>query len=211
MNAGGVKAILAGRKTQTRRVITPTDSSIQIVTRWVSPGHGDRWTGYHNATPAAKLRCPYGIPGNRLWVRETWTYITKAENENYTHRRPNNCPVEMLYRADALADGWADQCSWRPSIHMPRWASRITLEATGVRVERVQEISEANAWLDGAGMIPKREAGESYITQFHELWDSIYAKRGYGWDANPWVWVVEFNPIWGDTDAKATDDQPGRP
>jgi hypothetical protein len=142
---------------------------------------------------------PYGTTGGHIWVRETW-----ATPGNYDHIKPSELAAshfsssELVYRA-------TEQCGdvyykWRPSIFMPRWASRITLEITGVRVERVQEITSDDALAEGID----REKAEStanwndygtgslYVDQFAALWDSINAKRGYDWDSNPWVWVIEF-------------------
>ncbi len=98
------------------------------------------------------VKCPYGAAGDHLWVRETWNYITKVTNEHYTHVHPDGYPVEMLYRADAIAGGWDDQCSWNPSIFMPRWASRDTLLIKSIHCERVQEVTEAGARAEG--MLP---------------------------------------------------------
>lgn len=135
------------------------------------------------------LGCPYGQPGDRLWVREAWA----RDDED----------GQLMYRADVGRDLCAD--AWRPSIHMPRWASRITLEVTAVRVERLQDISEADAQAEG--VIPKWEPGCSgrlmdafggfsfrpAASAYAELWEQI---NGPGaWDANPWVWVVEFKRV----------------
>ena len=178
-----VRAILDGRKNQTRRVIKP------------QPGEGDQvGFSFFSGMDAIEMRnyrmgyseivkCPYGQPGDRLWVRETWQYVTKAEHEFWTHHRPDGCAVQMLYRATDT--DWENVCSWVPSIHMFRWMSRITLEVVMVRVERVQGIGGTDAWQEGGFT----------VTQFIDLWDSINAKRGYGWDVNPWVWVVEFKKI----------------
>lgn len=100
-----------------------------------------------------------------------------------------------LYRADNLQD--YEKLTWKPSIHMPRWASRITLEVTGVRVERVRDITEDDARAEGANQDPidGPEQGGSYKLGFWDIWDSINAKRGFGWEVNPWVWVYEFKRV----------------
>ena len=143
-------------------------------------------------------RCPLGVPGDRLWVRETW------------HSCPH-CHDIVAYRAGGwmtTVDGEIDtedvrplprKCSahgWKPSIHMPRRFSRITLEIVAVRVERVQEITEQDAVAEGAAFMPAADLRDERLTVpqlvFSHVWDSLYSKRGLGWDANPWVWVIEF-------------------
>lgn len=214
-NAEMVKAILDGRKTQTRRVVK----------LWESP---DGWGNYHSdgaddwefvhlgedGDPypdggSVVRRCSYGVSGDRLWVRETFQY-QRAEDGLGLHYRADGarCGVSEQYlddpdsegaalvRADVVPDG-----RWKPSIHMPRWASRITLEVTGVRVERVQDIRDpgilAEGVLRGDSLVDRTglTRGEDLCDQFRVLWDSINAKKGFGWEANPWVWVVEFKLI----------------
>jgi len=233
-----VRAILEGRKTQTRPVIKPQPASCEKLCRDPGSPSGYSWfteSGAHDDVP---LRCPYGHPGDRLWVRETW--------RPYGWRDGNPISIQYLdlsVREESGSDGpdyesWyerlaiqaTDECSkagcrddedgmftwdkpeecptkWRPSIHMPRWALRLTLEILKVRVERVQEISEADALAEG---IPDlRTNPEAYgkphpaspnypaihIGAYVVLWNSINAKRGFGWDVNPWVWVIEFRKI----------------
>ena len=166
-----VRAILNGRKTQTRRVIKPQPSGIRL-SPFVKSGIEDIH-GY-------EIKIKYHVE-DMLWVRETW-----ADFEGGI-----NLPFEpIMYKAD---DDTA-KYKWRPSIYMPRWASRITLEITNVRVERVQEISEDDARQEGCkswkGVLGDGEmsAREAFI----RLWNSINQKRGYGWDVNPYVWVIEF-------------------
>jgi len=104
----------------------------------------------------------------------------------------------LQYREEMLNDRGFTDCKWKPSIHMPRWASRITLEVTGVRVERVQAITEADAEAEGIAFmrdIPDADETLTAKVLFEILWESINAKRGYGWDVNPWVWVVEFRRV----------------
>lgn len=191
-----VRALLSGAKTQTRRVVKPQP---QIL--------GDR-TMFQGAMilDEAALRttfCPFGAPGDRLWVRETW-----APHEPRTPNQPR-----VHYRADhpdwTTGDG-GDIERWRPSIYLPRWASRITLEVTGVRVERLQAISEEDAKAEGVERFgdgtfhnylckleqpcedefcPASEARES----FRSLWESINGADS--WALNPWVWALMFKRV----------------
>lgn len=185
-----VRAILEGRKMQTRRVcksIICTDLSDM-------PQHLTRY-----GAVATVAKCPYGQEGDRLWVRETWaTYGMDALPDQ---ERP------LFYRADDVdRDGWATppDLKWKPSIHMPRWASRITLEVTGVRVERLQDIRAHDAIAEGVEIsdlaklhaLALRKQGRNIsaaVVEYGILWESI---NGPGsWDVNPWVWVVEFKRV----------------
>lgn len=180
-----VRAILEGRKTMTRRVVNPQPD---VVERGVCFFDGDGTSG-----PGSRDRiiyCPYGKPGDRLWVRETWS------------KDPNS--AQILYRAGApgTPGSWVTSTpfdSWRPSIHMSRWASRILLEVTAVKVEQVQKISDEDILSEGIKIDPaySDEYGchVRYRRAFREIWDSINSKRGYGWDSNPWVWVISFKRI----------------
>ncbi len=198
-----VRAILDGRKTQTRRILKPGTLKPNV-----------RALRFENCDAAELLqthRCPYGAPGDRLWVREAslpdpplngwsgdfqwdgcgraWAGVPKR------YRKPEH----VLYRAT-----WkGGDLKWKPSIHMPRWASRITLEIVSVRVERVQEISEVDAYREGV-VIPSHHAFTSNgnpelrneaRTEFQALWHEI---NGPGsWERNDWVWVVEFKRVEG--------------
>jgi hypothetical protein len=178
-----VRALLDGSKTQTRRVAIPK-RSIEPMTD----------------------ECPYGAPGDRLWVRESaWLYgqwwkdgFTKSGRQRWTFSMAYGQQVryekprddEMTYFGSSYPG-----FSFRPSIHVPRWASRLTLTITDVRVERLQAITDADA--KGEGVTPP--AGYTYINgtpcyrdSFRSLWNELNSSRGYGWDANPWVWVVSF-------------------
>lgn len=214
-----VRAILKGSKTQTRRIVKPAPPSNTVAMgRWQDPGPEPAYWAFMRDGPAepdhpfggAELhgepwRCPYGQPGDRLWVRETWAIVPRtayARSDGVQQTlRPDDDHDAVIYRA-----GWDRSDSgfrWRPSIHMPRWASRITLEITGVRVERLQDISEADAIAEG--IEPDVQPGDSvplwrnYRTgnttaspaySYESLWESI---NGPGsWDDNPFVWVVEF-------------------
>lgn len=181
------RALLDGRKTQTRRVIKhqpPVQTT--AVSGW---HHPDPRPHFFAAADGEFLDwsapCPYGQPGDCLWVRETW------QHEAFPHG-PYRPGAHVYYRADYLDDPHGPDGerspegkyrSWRPSIHMPRAASRILLEITTVRVERLGEISEGDA----------RAEGVQSVAEFKELWSSI---NGPGsWDANPWVWCISFRRI----------------
>ncbi len=203
-NGDMVRAILDGRQTMTRRVVKPQPIRIRC-----QSGQGECYDAWPNGNSCltwddvlldpiyyAKCgHCPYGQPGDRLWVRETFA-------EYGTSRKHPNIGSPILYKATYKPSDCDDL--WRPSIHMPRSASRITLEVTDVRVERVQEISGAGAVAEGCGKgIPDyqllHEGGYRKARhEFSALWDSLNAKRGYSWESNPWVWVVEFKRMEGD-------------
>ena len=171
-----VQAILDGRKTQTRRVIKPQPG--------IAPGIGPVWKGSDYCKEWIR-ECPYGIHGDRLWVRETWASFKGGVY--YRAEGSNNARIE-------------ETVGWRPSIFMPKIISRIWLEITDIRVERVQEISPQDVCREGIrptipGGFEIDECDWIGAQQFKPLWDSINAKRGYGWDMNPWVWVISFRRI----------------
>lgn len=180
-NAPMVRAILDGSKTQTRRVVKPKYVADQIeIVEW-RPQNG-LWFGLNGYRTVASMACPYGQPGDRLWVRETFHTVDG-------HR--------AFYRADYNHNPRGDKehgIVWTPSIHMPRWASRITLEVTGVRVERLQDISENDAIAEGA---PWAACGSPQVGSqkagFAQLWEGINGAES--WSANPWVWVIEFEVV----------------
>lgn len=199
-----VRAILDGRKTQTRRVV-----KLNVTGR---AQRGKRQ--WHIEDPDAVLACPYGQPGDRLWVRETfqgplweegtWDADTDYHSPAFCEYRADGGPMpEYVDFEDNLRQGW------KPSIHMPRWASRILLEVTDVRVERLQNCTQSDAVDEGiersrAGFMPPGfrlygKPGNVYgtdpIESYRSLWDSLNAARGYGWDTNPWVWVVSFKRV----------------
>ena len=178
-----VRAILDGRKTQTRRVIKIDDAP----ENWKKSIAG---TSIVRTSPYDAKLSRYA-PGDILWVRETWTpfCVNKTSCRNSILAHPDYC-----YKATVDKD-CVDKlgCKWRPSIHMPRAAARIFLRVTNVRAERLQEISEANAIKEG--LIRTILDGAVFISakgHFRVLWDSLNAKSGYGWDTNPWVWVIGF-------------------
>lgn len=198
-----VRAILDECKTQTRRVVKPQPEYGIIPCAWT----GTLWAEIDAQGGCrchmAPARCPYGQPGDRLWVRETFAVITGDISGKVATSLD-----AVEYRADGSAVGEVitSARAWRPSIFMPRAYSRITLEIVGVRCERVNEISEADAQAEGADQefrtVVYSPAGVkdyhmpvSFRGGFANLWDEINAKRGYSWDSNPWVWVVEFERI----------------
>jgi hypothetical protein len=200
MSAPMVRAILEGAKSQTRRVVKPQPVPPDRIEQWNEGWAIGRMRDSENAW--RWLRCPYGKPGEQLWVRETWAPVD--ERALVTQRRDL-----IAYAASTTSDGnearKAYGVRWRPSIHMPRWASRITLELIGVRVERLQDIRDVDAVAEGVNPSPccqqaddtagfhriGKIRGNSFpIARYAVLWESI---NGAGsWDANPWVWVVEF-------------------
>lgn len=187
-----VRAILEGRKTQTRRVITEQPLRPEVAPHCENGWWMWRvWTPENTAhgMPSVRIgdrRCPYGVAGDRLWVRETFHW-----SQAVLPGKPRRPP---MYRAD----GEAGVPKWTPAIHMPRAACRLELEVTGVRVERLQEISANDAKAEGIdeedfGPPPESEGFEfDYRAGYQQLWDSLNEKRGFGWSTNPWCWVVEF-------------------
>ena len=219
-----VKAILEGRKTQTRRVIAESEDLVELGPEGEFVFvHNPKCPGYCDYACASRGEinhghvgyCPYGITGDRLWVRESmhrdeagpWHYSADCESVLAAQKDASAMMIWVHHKEQ-------DHC---PSIFMPRWASRITLEIAKVRVERLQEINKHDVEAEGIGRY-RREPGQeggfpdgwqdlrpgyggsvwvpsAYKDAFRVLWDSINAKRGFGWDENPWVWVVEFRRI----------------
>lgn len=198
-NGEMVRAIVAGWKTQTRRVIAQQPGpSVDIVDcRPIycgpdvenDPRPQAIWTEYlgDGEHLLGLVKCPFGAPSDRLWVRETW-----APHDEQAMSEKDASMVH--YRADDPTDYESDM-GWKPSIHMPRWACRIVLEIVSVRVERLQDISPEDALAEGISS----SAHGSYVYDFRQLWDSCYGKReAASWTANPWVWVVEFKRVEGE-------------
>lgn len=193
-----VRAILDNRKTMTRRVLKKQPGSHESV-----PGQaviaGDE--------SARIIDCPYGMSGDRLWVKETWKPHCEGPISDefplgtcVKYRADGVClkPTSWTNEQGAWCEAREKDTKWRPSIFMPRWASRITLEVTGVRVEQAQNISEREAVAEGCqycppvGCSPEKQTARQHFAQ---LWDSINSKRGFGWENNPWVWVIEFKRV----------------
>ena len=196
MSGDHPKLILDGRKTMTRRVIKPQPKSPwgSIVKKC------DFYWAFMRSEydqSAHCIRCPYGQVGDRLWVRETFSMdwwqaasmiVYKADLKQEDIKRGK------LYDPIMKED---TKLYWKPSIHMPRWASRITLEITELRVERLQEISLADCRKEGVEeYFPQTYAGDvsgwEPRRNFIQLWNSLNEKRGYGWETNCWVWVIGF-------------------
>ena len=246
-----VRALLDGSKNQTRRVITHKRYPVPSWATFGQEMDKDLFRWSEEQTPGQPLRalrrwpidgcgpyaipCPYGQPGDRLWVREAWRigawsvddgslaidylsseptktpWISVPEDsnnyhcasvfENYWIQSTDDCIKSKLSTDDSGTYHWApgqSPCRKRPSIHMPRWASRITLEVTSVRVERLQDISEADAKAEGtvpsdgyAG--PERDRHKGWRKSYAQLWETINGPDS--WTANPWVWVIEFKRI----------------
>ena len=195
-----VRAILAGQKTQTRRAVKPqpageflsllkrpirAEADPCVLRAWFQAGDGEQ--------SSREVTCPYGMPGDRLWVRESHWFFQDGHDPVTGYTPPVLTTDDCEYRAD----GESTRHGWRPSIHMPRWASRITLEITGVRVERLQMIGDVDARAEGCsgghGSIPGYGYSATPTEQFRALWLSINGPSS--WEPNPWVWVVEFKRL----------------
>ncbi len=157
-----VRALLSGAKTQTRRL-----------THW-------------------RPQCPYGFPGDRLWVRETWAHDADSLEDlrAMVEDIVGGSDCGPYYRADGVHEN--SGLRWRPSIHMPRWCSRITLEITDVRVQQLQDITEDDARAEGVTPEPGKNHG--HVGAFCDLWESINGKRST-WASNPWVWAISFRRV----------------
>jgi len=214
-----VRAILDGRKTQTRRLVKPQPDqfglnekiNVDPLTGWLIPGHSGRWDD-DQATDRI-WKCPYGIAGDRIWVKETF-YIDDCRwiGKRLPEEKPDDWDDRnVYYRADGECCEQIPECccaevgkpKWRNARFMNRWLARITLEVLSVRVERVQDISEDDAIAEG--VLVKSDSGiASQLCQghptpaqfeFYALWNSINTKRGFGWNINPWVWRIEFKMV----------------
>jgi hypothetical protein len=210
------RAILAGTKTQTRRFVTGVEfrgGGGKDGPDWNDPSawgwadeYGDEWALVKDSGVDHVIRCPYGVPGDRLWVRETWRPriahghgMDACDCDDVWVNYAAGGEGRFISGGDVSAEWTMPKAALRgknvPGIHMPRWASRITLEVTEVRVQRLQEISEEDAKAEG--VFPT--AGSRLPTRPHQrafriLWDSINGKRA-PWESNPWVWAVSFRTL----------------
>ncbi len=204
-----VRAILDGHKTVTRRVVKAPIPSNALRIRAYRNRIGNQVFGpvigqsekLGEITELSGIKCPYGQPGERIWVRETW-YCDHFEVMRGPYLKPNDLDVgeaindgTLVYAADGLTPYEADQPIWKPSIHMPRWASRILLEITDVRVERLHAITNEQCVAEGArgghGSIPGYIYNATAQEHFRYIWEST----GGDYFANPWVWVIEFKQV----------------
>ncbi|MBS9488720.1 hypothetical protein ACLH09_22370 [Citrobacter braakii] len=213
-NGDMVRALLDGRKTQTRRIMAIQPEHSELGLRRVIDSKNGRDNGKYfwsqSDARGLKMRskvfgCPYGEVGDRIWVRETYqgplfdyehmeSYLedsSKFEKSNFCVYKADGKPAPEFFDADDNL-----HCCWRPSIHMPRWASRILLEITNVRVERLNAINESDAEAEG---ITDTGFGDLLVDGYRYLWKSIYGANS--WQVNPWVWVIEFKRIEGDDHA----------
>lgn len=196
-----VRAIIDGRKTQTRRImkVQPPGEGFQLSRLVESSDRADRknegklhWiklsenglriVDSHNVY----FNCPYGKVGDRLWVRETLAYGLCV---------PGPYAYKATHKPEDLEEGWFEPIKWTPAIHMPRGASRITLEITNSRVERINDISDADAWAEGVDMTDalSMPCADGAAAVYSALWERINGKGS--WDLNPWVWVIEFKVL----------------
>jgi len=184
MSAPMVRAILAGTKTQTQ---TRRAVKVRQALEWLGP---DGFAPGYVAHPENHL-CPYGAPGDRLWVREAWR--TTGDDGRADCLPPRELqPYWVWYEADGKAPAHKLVGKLRPSIHMPGWASRITLEITEVRLERLQDITRGDAIEEGCPF-HNMATGEEARDWYAQLWNSI---NGAGaWDANPWTWVISSRKV----------------
>lgn len=201
MSTEMVKAIAGSRKTQTRRTrgLDVVNRSLDFANQPNSPDeyeligidggvayfarHAGQWEGV-NIGVVYEAKFPYGQVGDRLWVKEHF-YV---QPDIY---RPDK-PSPIHYKADEDT-GCLEDYVFKPSIFMPRWASRTTLEITRIRAERVQDLSIDDVYAEGI-----KDSGLGVVDlllSYAVLWDSINAKRGYPWESNPWVWVIEFKIV----------------
>ncbi|MGG4624019.1 hypothetical protein ACLPHD_06555 [Serratia odorifera] len=245
LNSEMVRAILDGRKTQTRRVmkVQPKPSETRPGDFWFSSKKLESMVHVSDFMPGSspiadchlffqEHCCPFGQVGDRLWVRETWGVVSHDLDENgriidWIPDRPAKAIHEMpfgngyysghaIYAADGEFvwgddDGHGERSCWKPSIHMPRTACRILMEITAVRVERLNDISQEEAQAEGMGLTgwvpsysnPDNAGFDETFTpydNFAMLWESIYGVDS--WNANPWVWVIEFRRVGGSDASK---------
>lgn len=212
-----VKAILSGHKCQTRRVVKqPHQNPLGVWEPFDFGGENGGRDKHGNTTPAQRtfthtrtgeiIACPIGQPGDRLWVRETFSPIY-PQDPTYNGGQPIEYDYAATYTSgDRLGDLIGKKKTWKPSIFMPRAASRITLEITSVRIERLQDISEADARAEGVDMTTKHiyqtthsQSRQLLLTDptarraFERLWETINSPTS--WAANPWVWVIDLKAI----------------
>ncbi|EMG5749158.1 hypothetical protein V5E82_004054 [Yersinia enterocolitica] len=179
-NAEMVQAILSGRKTQTRRIISEKTLHLFGVAASAGECHPIELCDQRSQSYYLDF-CPLGKPGDQLWVREAFAAGLCTES---------TLAYRATHKTEDLEEGWGETIKWTPSIHMPRWASRINLLITGVRVERLQAITLGDICKEiGCGLYDFRPATYGFQV-WEKLWKSIYGEEN--WEANPWVWVINF-------------------
>jgi hypothetical protein len=227
-----VRALLDGRKTQTRRVVKPQPTPEVVDAGVISSGNpaaNGVWSWLDSkelewaSTVGDDFRCPYGVPGDVLWVREAWTPVPASAYRMSEGVQQTVNPSDP-YMAAIYAAGWDRSIpKWKPSIHMPRWASRLTLKITDVRVERLNDISEADALAEGLveydptdedpaefAWDDERGRGEVFnnaVSAYRDLWNHINDPGS--WAANPWVWAVSFEVVGSANGASPAGSQLG--
>ncbi|HGI9287673.1 hypothetical protein [Pseudomonas aeruginosa] len=222
-----VRAIIEGRKTVTRRVmkyqphedasVTVGNYNVTVVDRHGEQQPGPEAFGAWWSDGERGCICPHGQPGDQLWVRETWTDVNMCGAPALAYRADEDIR-DLMEEPGFLDDRGAfnyddprvkpypfacwyaelDQARWRPSIHMPRWASRILLEITSVRVERLQDITRSDIRAEGLECPPELRSDDvspNYRDWYPAAWRELWESTGGDWEANPWVWVVEFKRV----------------
>lgn len=201
-----IRAVLSGAKTQTRRLMNPAPPTPEQVRAMhgIGPGFYEepRDPGVWRPTGSVwavrevtgmsdpRWRCRYGVPGDHLWCREAWSVMNKDRTTvilHGHHKQPED-GLDIVYRATEDHG----HRGWRPSIHLPRWASRLTLEVTDVRVQRLHEISGADAYAEGCSEHGPEKLGLA-VHSFARVWREINGSDS--WESNPWVWAISFRRV----------------
>ncbi len=199
-----VRVIISGHKQMTRRVV-------RFPTWFDDDGFPEQHDGYQDCRPVEPKDIlnyctnPYGQPGDKLWIRETHQFEWPSHYYKEEEHGPFENWTTPIYKADGVdLDGWGnpetdEPLKWKPSIFMPRWASRITLEVTDVRVERLQDISETDAKAEGcepSNSVELKDGSPCYTDTFQKLWKSIHGvDDSKSWESDPFVWIIEFRRI----------------